>query len=140
MKIASSGLISLACLLGAAAVPAVQASETPHLARSLTTSGASLQAGKRVPQQRFGQHDFVVQLSDFDWEAVGESAGEHRVEWRWYQGDKLVSQTDKKLNFNSTPYTLWTRRAAATLGSGHFKVEAVIDGEVAAVSEFDIAP
>lgn len=116
------------------------ADEAYHLTHTMLTSGASLAAGKRVPVQAFDQRDFVVQLADFAWEPADMGAGKHDVVWRWYQDDRLLSQTAKSLDFNSTPYTLWTRRAASTLGFGHFRVETMIDGMVVTASEFDIAP
>lgn len=132
--------LALATLLCAAlALPAV-ADETPQLSQAMTTSGHHLSAGKRVPVQTFSQQDFVVQLADFKWATVGESGGKHQVEWRWYHEGELVSKTAKELLFNSTPYTIWTKRAASTLGAGHFRVDALIDGAVVAANDFDITP
>jgi hypothetical protein len=121
------------------ALPA-EADEPLHLTHTMMTSGANLSLGKRVPLQAFSQQDFVVQLADFAWDPVEMSGGKHDVVWRWYQDDRLLSQTAKSLDFNSTPNTLWTKRAASTLGSGHFRIETIIDGMVITTSEFDIAP
>lgn len=131
---------ALAALLCAAFALPATAEETPQLTHTMTTSGHYLSAGQRTPVQTFSQQDFVVQMADFKWPTAGESGGNHQVEWRWYQGAELISKTEKELHFNSTPYTIWTKRAAATLGAGHFRVEALVDGVVTATSEFDIAP
>jgi hypothetical protein len=129
------GLVSVILFSGCATTPSAT---TPHVTSSVLTSGANLSSGKRVPVRTFSSQDFVVFLVDFQWGAVGESGGSHNVEWRWYQNDKLLSKGRNTLVFTSTPYTLRTTRAAATLGIGHFKVETVIDGNIAASSEFDI--
>jgi hypothetical protein len=127
-------------VLGLGVVSTAMAVETPYLFNVMTQTGASMAAGKRVPTRHFEQSDFVIQLADFNWTPVDQGAGRHQVEWRWYHGRTLVSKTSKELDFNSTPYTIWTKRAASTLGNGHFRIETVVDGEVVANSEFDIAP
>ena len=112
---------------------------TPQVVASMMTNGESLSKGKRISVQSFTSQDFVVNLIDFKWEAVTENGGSHLVEWRWYQNDKLLSRSAKTLVFTSTPYTTWTRRAASTLGVGHFRVETLVDGVIAASNDFDIA-
>ena len=102
-------------------------------------SGASLQAGKRVEMAHFTRQDYVVQLVDFSWSSVQQDGGTHRVTWNWYKSDVLVSKTPSRyLTFSTSPYTLHTARAAATLGAGSFKVETVVDDQVVATSYFDI--
>lgn len=114
--------------------------ETPRVINVMTTSGASMAAGKRMPAQSFAQQDFVVQFTDFAWDNADDNGGPHMVEWRWYRDGQLISKTAKKLDFNSTPYTIWTRRAASTLGAGHIRIEAVVDGSVVAESDVEIKP
>jgi hypothetical protein len=127
-------------LLGMGVVSSAMAVETPYLFNIITTTGNSLATGKRVPVRRFEQSDFVVQLADFKWVDAEQEAGKHQVEWRWYQGRTMVSKSSGELNFKTTPYTIWTKRAASTLGSGHFHIDAVVDGQVVGSSEIDIAP
>jgi hypothetical protein len=115
------------------------ADETPNVAHVMTTNGASIASGKRVAVQSFTQQDIVWQLVDFNWEPVGESAGNHTVEWRWYRDDVLVSDSTKKIDFRSTPYTVWTKRAAMSIGAGHMKIETIVDGTIVATSEVDVA-
>jgi len=76
----------------------------------------------------------------FQWDDVTKEAGHHEVVWRWYQDDRLVSQTQKRMHFKHTPYTTWTQRAAGGLGIGHFSVATVVDGTVVSTSTFDIRP
>jgi hypothetical protein len=107
---------------------------------SVLTSGTYLSEGKRVPVQTFTLQDYVVSLVDFQWDDAQKNGGIHDVNWRWYHDGRLVSSSGKSVSFTSTPFTLRTRRAAATLGIGHFKVETVVDGNLAGSSEFDITP
>ena len=130
--------VLVAAALAFVLTPAV-ADETPNVAHVMTTNGASVAAGKRIAVQNFSQQDVVWQLVDFNWEPVGESAGNHVVEWRWYRDETLVSDTTKKLEFRNTPYTVWTKRAALAIGAGHMKIETIVDGTVVATSEVDVA-
>ena len=113
----------------------------------LTTHGAILLTGtdnmqaKRIETSVFNQSDTVVMLVDFTWPNPQESGGVHSCEWKWYKGDQLVSDGQPRLiEFTSTPYTLRTARAAATLGSGEFKVETIVDNLVVATGRFTIKP
>jgi len=130
--------VVVACLV-ALACAACASSERISASGVLLTSGASLQGGRRSPVHSFGQEDFVWQLVDFKWADLDAVGGTHRVTWNWYQGDRLVSKTPQKyVQFTHSPFTLETHRAAATLGTGHFHVETVVDGELMATSQFDI--
>ena len=103
------------------------------------TSGANMSQGKRSPAAVFHQDDTVVMLVDLTWPDPENDGGRHRCDWRWYRGDQLVSRSQTKdIDFRSTPFTLRTARAAATLGAGHFKVETMVDGVLVATSRFDI--
>ncbi len=103
------------------------------------TSGAMRQMGKRTPVHSFSSDDYVWQLVDFSWLNVDKLGGMHRCSFYWYRESVLVSETpEKNCFFAQSPWTLETHRAAATLGTGHFKVETVVDGQIMATSFFDI--
>jgi hypothetical protein len=107
---------------------------------AVLTSGASLAAGKRTEVSHFGRDDFVFQLVDVTWPDVSDYGGIHEVVWNWYKGGKLASTShDDHMRFASSPFTLRTSRAAATLGTGQFSVETLVDGNVMARNRFDIA-
>jgi hypothetical protein len=140
MKISTTAaamLVPAALLLAACATTG---ETTPHATNATLTTEYNQRLAKRVPMKVFSPQDSVVSLVDFQWADVSHDAGSHLVEWRWYKDDVLVSQTQKRLDFKSTPFTTWTRRAAASLGPGHFRVDTALDGQVASSSEFDIKP
>jgi len=93
---------------------------------------------KRIPISAFSLEDSVVCLVDFQWADVTQGSGKYNVEWRWYKDGNLVSETKKKLYFDHSPYTTWTRRSATSLGVGHFTVTTAVDGTVMSTSEFEI--
>jgi hypothetical protein len=114
------------------------ATTTPHAVNATVTTGYNQALHKRVPVSSFSLEDSIVCFVDFTWSDVTHGAGDHIVEWRWNKQGTLVSRTQKKLTFNSSPYSTWTTRAASSLGPGHYSVDTVLDGQVAHSSEFEI--
>jgi hypothetical protein len=137
-KTARITIRSAITLLLAACATTNTATTTPHAVNATVTTGYNQALHKRVPVSSFSLEDSIVCFVDFTWSDVTHSAGDHLVEWRWYKQGTLVSQTQKKLTFNSSPYSTWTTRAASSLGPGHYSVDTVLDGEVANSSEFEI--
>jgi hypothetical protein len=112
----------------------------PHVAGTLLTSAARLKSGQHEPVSTFTQEDVIVYQVDLDWQPAHESGGVHAVQWRWYQGERLVSVSMKKLTFGRSPYTLSAKRPAAMLGSGQFAVAVLVDGALAGASPFEVKP
>jgi hypothetical protein len=132
------GALLALCSACTATAPAAGGSSAPQVRSTVLGSGAGVQACRNGAAHTFGQQDFIVFCVEFGWPS-SERGGSHAIEWRWYQDRRLVSKLQKQVTFASNPYTLWTRRAAATLGSGHFRVEALVDGALASSASFDIA-
>jgi hypothetical protein len=136
VRIQTGYMILALAMLASCATPGT----TPHVTNTVLTKTADLVTARRVPTRVFSTEDSVVCYVYFQWDDVTKEAGHHQVEWRWYQDDKLVSQSKKQLNFKRTPYTTWTARSAGSLGVGHFSVATVVDGQVASTSSFEIKP
>ena len=102
-------------------------------------SGAELATGQRGTASTFHLNDRIIQMVDFTWDDPKTDGGIHECEWRWYRDGKLVSDTPmKRLDFNSTPFTLHTERAAEPFGVGRYMVETIVDDRVVATSTFTI--
>ena len=129
---------SVITLLLAGCATTNTAMTTPHAVNATVTTGYNQALHKRVAVSSFAIEDSIVCFVDFTWSDVTHGAGVHVVEWRWYKQGALVSQSQKKLTFNSSPYSTWTTRAASSLGPGHYSVDTVLDGQVAHSSEFEI--
>jgi hypothetical protein len=112
----------------------------PHVAGSLLTTEARLKSGQREPVSTFTQADVVVFEVHLFWEPAHESGGPHSVQWRWYQGARLVSVSTRKMTFGPSPYLLSAKRPAAMLGSGQFAVAVLVDGALAGASPFEVTP
>jgi hypothetical protein len=125
-------LISLLVLAGC--------SITPHVSGTVLTKKEDAILARRYPATVFSPADSVVCYVYFQWDEVTKEAGAHELAWRWYQDDKLVSQSEKRLHFRRTPYTTWTQRSAGSLGIGHFSVATVLDGTEVSRTNFEIRP
>ena len=112
---------------------------TPTVSGSLVTSGASLALGQRIPVQSFTTQDFVISIVDVQWTPATMQAGQHTIGHRWLRDGVVVSEGRSLRWFNRTPLQLTSRRAAAALGAGHFTVQTLLDGNVVATSDLDIA-
>jgi hypothetical protein len=113
---------------------------TPHVTGTVLTKTADLIHAQRISTSVFSTADDVVCYVYFQWEDPTRQSGYHKVEWRWYQDGRLVSQSKKDLNFKRTPYTVWTHRPAGALGPGRFSVATLVDGVTASSSDFEIRP
>ncbi len=142
-----SGLAALLLCLGTAMLAGCATSTktppkpiVPHVSGSLLTTAARLKSGKHEPVSSFTQEDVIVYQVDLDWQPAQASGGPHTVQWRWYQGVRLVSVSEKRITFPRSPYTLSGQRLAALLGSGQFAVAVLVDGALAGASPFEITP
>ena len=104
----------------------------------ILTNGESLKNGKKVPTDKFGLQDEIIFYVYVKWDDPLQSYGKHNVVWNWYSNGKLISNGKKDVNFDKTPKELWTHRSASALGSGHFRVETLVDGKEVGATEFDI--
>jgi hypothetical protein len=65
--------------------------------------------------------------------------GSHLCSFNWYRDGVLVSRTPERYcHFGHSPWAPETHHAAATLGTGHFKVETVVDVAMMASSVFEV--
>lgn len=112
----------------------------PHVSGSLLTTEARLKSGQREPVTRFTQEDVVVFEVNLFWEPASRNGGAHSVQWRWYQGQRLVSVSERTVTFGHSPYTLAAKRPTALLGSGQFAVAVLVDGALAGATSFEVAP
>jgi hypothetical protein len=78
---------------------------------------------KRVPLK-----DKVVVVTRVSW-LEEESRGPHAVRWNWYEGDVLIAERAKTLDFARSPYRFTHSLPASDLGLGHYRVEVLVDGK-----------
>ncbi len=132
-------VVALSAIAVSTIASAQNAGPVPQVQSSILTSGASLALGQRIPVQTFKSDDYIISSVIMRWAPATASAGRHLLEHRWLQNGTLVSEHKRMLSFNTTPINLYSRRAAAALGEGHFEVQTLVDGAVVGDEQFDIS-
>ena len=128
-------LLQLIAVLG---LTAGCASPPIHAVNSFVTDYQSLVYGKRTPKSTFTQADTIRFLVDLQWDDPKKDAGFHDVKWNWYSNGQLISTGGREFHFKHTPYELWGVKQASALGTGDFKVDLLVDGQIMATQTFSI--
>ncbi len=121
---------TLLAALGGCASPslrysgAVAAGEDPH--------------AHEVPTRRIPLKDRVVIVTHVAWPEADRKGGSHAVRWNWYEGETLIAERAKTLDFADTPYRFVRSLAASDLGIGHYRVEVLVDGRRVDEQTFDV--
>ena len=82
--------------------------------------------------------DQVVIVTQVTWPESGEVGGSHAVRWNWYDGNTLIAERAKTLDFGRTPYRFSRSLPASDLGIGHYRVEVLVDGVKVDEQLFDV--
>lgn len=109
--------------------------------RSIGMTQPNFELGKLTPQTRFTLKDVIRVETYLTWpDATGEG-GLHDLQWRWFRSGVLVSRTTRdNQSFDTTPFSLWTSKAAASLGQGDYTVDVVVDDKLVVTNKFSISP
>lgn len=96
-------------------------------------------AGNLTPMTTFSTTDVIRFYVSITWADVTEDAGWQDVVWNWYKDGQLVGHRENQhAYFKGAPNTRYATQPASALGTGHFRVECLVDGKPIASSEFDI--
>ncbi|MEO8936553.1 MAG: hypothetical protein ABI277_16215 [Burkholderiaceae bacterium] len=93
---------------------------------------------QQVASRRIPLKDRVVIVTDVAWPETDRVGGRHSVRWNWYEGDTLIAERAKMLDFPESPYRFVRSLAASDLGIGHYRVEVLVDGRRVDVQRFDV--
>ena len=109
---------------------------------SLRYSGvitASEDPGTRdVPTRNVALKDKVVVVTRVAWPEADRNGGQHAVRWIWYEGDTVIADRAKTLDFGKTPFRFSRSLPASDLGVGHYRVEVLVDGVRIDEQTFDV--
>jgi hypothetical protein len=139
-KVDVAGNINVSSIVPVAVGTYSSVTQEIHPLNCCVTSGENLMKGKLIPVASFTSQDVIRFYVSVRWDDPTKGAGIHDINYNWYAGDKLVSTFYRRANFIRTPAEMHSTRAAADLGTGHFKAEILIDKKVVGSKEFDILP
>ena len=108
-------------------------------ANSGVTTKANFLIGHLAPRTTFSTADVICFYVSVTWADVNQEPGWEEVTWNWYKDGQLVGHRENdRAYFKGAPNTRHVMQPASALGTGHFKVECLINGDQIAAAEFDI--
>ena len=132
-KLIGLPLLLALCVMFQGCVTGIRASNS-----GVTTLNNYL-AGNLTPMTTFATTDVIRFYVSVTWADVTQDAGWQDVVWNWYKDGQLVGHRENQhAYFKGAPNTRFATQPASALGTGHFRVECLIDSKVIALSEFDI--
>lgn len=123
-------VVALSIVLAACAAPSLRysgvitASENPNV--------------REVPTKKVALKDRVVVVTHVAWPEVDRQGGLHAVRWNWYEGETLIAERQRTLDFGKTPFRFFRSLPASDLGIGHYRVEVLVDGARVDEQFFDV--
>jgi|HubBroStandDraft_5_1064220.scaffolds.fasta_scaffold446805_1 hypothetical protein len=108
-------------------------------ANSGVTTESNFIEGNLTPMTTFAVSDVIRFYVSITWADVTQDAGWQDIVWNWYKDGQLVGHRENlHAYFRGAPNTRFATQPASALGTGHFRVECLVDGKSIASSEFDI--
>lgn len=133
--------VPLRTIVAAAAFATVAACASSSLHYSgLVTAAPDDTRSRDVATRRVALRDRVTVVTHADPLDDGRAGGQHAVRWKWYEGQTLIAEQSKTLDFAKTPIRFSRSLAASDLGVGHYRVEVLVDGERVDEQVFDVVP
>lgn len=104
---------------------------------SYTTSRGSTDVAERVARSSFGREETVYLKTVLQWDdwSVGRT---HFVAWIWYANDQPSAHNMMQMDFDGSPFVLLGYTPAASLGTGHHRVEVYVDGQLLDQRAFEV--
>ncbi len=104
---------------------------------SIVTGAPDEARAREVPSQRVALKDRVIVVTHVSWDEQRD-AGPHAIRWAWYEGETLIAERAKTLDFTTAPYRFSRSLPASDLGVGRYRVEVLVDGSRVDEQTFDV--
>ena len=111
---------------------------SPSLRYTSVITASENPAARDVPTRKVALKDKVVVVTRVDWPEADQQGGSHAVRWVWYEGDTLIAERAKTLDFGKAPFRFVRSLPASDLGVGHYRVEVLVDGKRIDEQTFDV--
>ncbi len=121
----------------AAAAPAREQGDIRLLQGILSRAPKS--DGSPVPSQTFYANEEIRFFSRIARDPAHESAGSHRVLYKWYDdGNRVVASSRDTKTLDLNPSDWWASVPAARFIAGHYRAELYLDEQLLGSGEFDV--
>lgn len=74
----------------------------------------------------------------FNWDDLSREGGSQNITVKWYNGDKLVSISDKEYDFGKPPHFVWISKYAVGLRPGKIRAEVFSRNKYLGQTNFEI--
>jgi hypothetical protein len=129
---------SLATLVAAFSILALAGCASPSMRYTGVITASENPNIREVPTKKVALKDRVVVVTHVAWPEVDKQGGLHAVRWNWYEGDTLIAERQRTLDFGKTPFRFFRSLPASDLGIGHYRVEVLVDGNRIDEQLFDV--
>ena len=122
----------------AAVAIGLAACASPSLRYSGVITASESPGAQDLPTRSVALKDKVVVVTHVSWPEADRKGGQHAVRWNWYEGDTLIAERAKTLDFGQAPFRFFRSLPASDLGLGHYRVEVLVDGVRIDEQAFDV--
>lgn len=106
---------------------------------SYLTSRPGRLSSKKAATTVFRQADTIYLRTELEWDDPWVQTP-HRVVWRWYAGEKLLTEYPIRLHFDRSPFVLQGNLQAKDIGPGKHRVEVFVDDRQLDARAFQVLP
>lgn len=104
---------------------------------SIVTAAPDEARAHESPTRSVALKDRVIVVTHVSWDEARD-AGPHAIRWNWYEGETLIAERAKTLDFTKPPYRFSRSLPASDLGVGRYRVEVLVDGSRVDEQTFDV--
>jgi hypothetical protein len=126
-------LAAVAIAAGCAGIPLTESNTT------LVTAKKIIRAGGAAPSEltdAFTLDGPIVAFLTFKWDQTAVDGGFHRIEIRWFNGDKEISRRTHEATFGKPPHYVWFTTSGVAIGPGRARADVYVDGKRVATRTF----
>jgi hypothetical protein len=104
----------------------------------VTARDAGMGRGPLGVGDRFSLDGKVVAFASFTWTNLDEAWGKRKLEFYWYNGERLIRKGEVEPYFGRSPYHVWGSVLPTALGPGDCRVEVRLHGKMLAERRFKV--
>ena len=121
------------CIVGCAGVKFTERNINIVMAKNVAKG-----AGPTGITDTFTFEGKIFAYATFKWGEVEKEGGHHKIEAKWYSGEKLVSAQEREVTFGRPPHYVWFSTRGTSLGAGKAKAEIYADGLLVGSKNFEV--
>lgn len=94
--------------------------------------------GPSEPSEVFTLDNKVHAYVTFKWDDVEKAGGEQSIEFRWYNGERLIAMRKAEVVFGKPPHSVFHSVTGVSLGAGKCRVEVYANDKLVGKNFFNV--